>query len=194
MPCIIDEEGDQRRKQVLKRKLDSLSERGKMLDQLVSILQETDKRRAAQILNLIRSNASLEEVQSFMDDIMEHPEIEKTPELIDIVQDVKQLNESQKRAMLTRPEPVRRLSEVVIFHVPAFPWTTVTDDSEFVSHLVSLWFSWSHPFLNWIDRDLFIRDMQSADLDSQFCSQFLVNIILADACVSMHVATSSGPG
>lgn len=162
-----------------------------MLNQLVSTLQETDKRRAAQILNLIRSNASLEEIQTFMDDILEHPEIEKTPELVDIFEGVKQMNESQKRAMLTRPEPVRRLSEVTIFHVPAFPWTTVTDDSEFVSHLVSLWFAWSHPFLNWIDRDLFIRDMQSGELDSPFCSQFLVNIILADACVSTQVATTS---
>ncbi|KAL4785793.1 hypothetical protein BJX76DRAFT_346816 [Aspergillus varians] len=34
----------------------------------------------------------------------------------------------------------------------------------------------------WIDRDLFLRDMQSSNAGSQFCSQFLVNAILAVAC------------
>lgn len=35
----------------------------------------------------------------------------------------------------------------------------------------------------WIDRDLFIADMQGGDLNSRFCSPFLVNALLAVACV-----------
>ncbi|KAJ5097012.1 hypothetical protein N7456_007733 [Penicillium angulare] len=181
LDCSVDEEGDQRRKKVLKRKFDSLSERGKLLDRLVSTLQETDRNRAAQIMNLIRSHASLEEVQSFMDDIMDQPLLEKTPELVDICSGVRELAETHKRTALENHDQ-QRLSETVMLQVPAHPWTAVTNDSEFVSHLISLWFSWSHPFLNWIDRDLFIRDMQSGNLESEFCSPFLVNIILADAC------------
>lgn len=53
-----------------------------------------------------------------------------------------------------------------------------------VSRLVSLWFTWFHPFLNWLDRDLFLRDMKSGDLKAQFCSPILVNAMLAVACVS----------
>ncbi|KAJ5938124.1 hypothetical protein N7454_004466 [Penicillium verhagenii] len=179
--CTIDEEGDQRRKDGLKRKLDSYQEKASLLDRLVATLQETSKTRAAQILNLIRSNASLEEVQLFLDDFIERSKVEKTPELVEICSGVRDLNESQKRAALARLHP-KRLSDIVLFQVPAAPWTSVTKDNEFVSHLISMWFSWTHPFLNWIDRDLFIRDMQSGNLDSEFCSPFLVNIILADAC------------
>lgn len=134
-------------------------------------------------MNLIRSNAGLDEIRAFIDDILERPKLEKTPELIDACEGVKTLHESQERVSRPRPGP-KRLSDIVLLHVPAHPWTTVTDDDEFVSHLMSLWFTWSHPFLNWIDRDLFIRHMQAGDLESPVCSPFLVNIILADACVS----------
>jgi hypothetical protein len=77
----------------------------------------------------------------------------------------------------------QRASVEPLFRLPAAPWTTVTDDDEHVSHLISLWFTWVHPFYYWIDRELFLRDMQSGSLDSKFCSPFLVNAILADACV-----------
>lgn len=118
-----------------------------------------------------------------MDDLMERPRLEKTPELIEACHSVQQWHESQRRAVRTRPEP-KQLSDMAPFRVPAHPWTSITEDDDFVSHLISLWFTWAHPFLNWIDRDLFIREMQSGNIDSEFCSPFLVNIILADACVS----------
>ncbi|KAJ5717368.1 hypothetical protein N7488_003014 [Penicillium malachiteum] len=129
----------------------------------------------------IFSHASLEEIQSFVEDILDQPELEKTPELVEVCCGVKELQESQKRATLMKSE-LQRKSDSVVFHVPAFPWTTVTDDSDFVSHLVSLWFTWVHPTLNWINRDLFMQEMRSGNLESEFCSPFLVNIMLADAC------------
>ncbi|RAL03710.1 Zn(II)2Cys6 transcription factor [Aspergillus ibericus CBS 121593] len=57
---------------------------------------------------------------------------------------------------------------------------TSTDD--LVSHLISLWMTWSHPYYSWIDRELFLRDAQAGKPNSQFCSPFLVNCILAEAC------------
>jgi hypothetical protein len=48
--------------------------------------------------------------------------------------------------------------------------------------LISSWFTWVHPICNFIDRDLFIRDMQSGSLSASYCSPLLVNIILSDAC------------
>jgi hypothetical protein len=120
-----------------------------------------------------------------MDDLMERPRLEKTPELIEACNSVQQWHESQKRVIRAKPEPKQlQLSDIALFRVPAHPWTSVTEDDDFVSHLISLWFTWAHPFLNWIDRDLFIREMQTGSIDSDFCSPFLVNIILADACVS----------
>lgn len=75
-------------------------------------------------------------------------------------------------------------SDIPTWKVPAKPWTKITDDDDFVSHLISLWFTWYHPYFNWIDRDMFIRDMQLGNPQTaKYCSQFLVNIILADACV-----------
>lgn len=138
---------------------------------------------AAQITNLIRSHASLEEIRAYIDDLIERPRLAKTPELIEACHGVQQWHESQKRVIRPRPEP-KELSDMAQFQVPAYPWTSMTDDDGFVSHLISLWFTWVHPFLNWIDKDLFIREMQAGSLDSEFCSPFLVNIILADACVS----------
>lgn len=143
-----------------------------------------------QIMNLIRSHASLEEVESFMEDLLRKPTLEKTPDLVEACEDLQRWNRSQKKAMIARPDP-KELADMVLFKVPAAPWTSVTNDDELVSHLISLWFTWVHPFLSFIDRDLFIRDMKSGNLDSHFCSPFLVNVMLADACVSFVLSLQS---
>lgn len=49
---------------------------------------------------------------------------------------------------------------------------------------MSLYFTWDHPQLYVLDRETFLDDMIAGDLDSQYCSPFLVNVILARACVS----------
>lgn len=94
-----------------------------------------------------------------------------------------QQSESESPATRSMFEP-QQLADVPMFDVPASPWTMVTQDAGFVSQLVSLWFTWFHPFFNWLDRGLFIRDMRSGDLRVQCCSPFLVNAMLALACVS----------
>lgn len=74
--------------------------------------------------------------------------------------------------------------------VPAKPWTSVTEDDDLVSHLVSLYFTWDYPFWTFLDRDVFLRHMARGDLESEFCSPFLVNAVLANACVSCPVPVS----
>lgn len=69
--------------------------------------------------------------------------------------------------------------------VPARPWTDVTGDSDLVSHLVSLFFTWDYPFNSFLDEGVFLRHMANADLGSQFCSPFLVNALLSNACVGV---------
>ena len=78
---------------------------------------------------------------------------------------------------------LENLCDVPLFEVPAKPWTEVTDDSDLVSHLVSLYFTWDHPSAQFLDQGLFLRDMRTGSLESEFCSPVLVNSMLSMACV-----------
>jgi hypothetical protein len=68
--------------------------------------------------------------------------------------------------------------------VPAKPWTNITEDSDLVSHLVSLYFAWDWPLNAFLDQEVFLRHMARGALGSEFCSPFLVNAVLSNACVS----------
>lgn len=68
--------------------------------------------------------------------------------------------------------------------VPADPWTKVTADEDLVSHLVSLYFAWDWPVSPFLDKEVFLRHMRRAEIGSEFCSPFLVNAVLSNACVS----------
>ncbi|KAK5102803.1 hypothetical protein LTS08_003603 [Lithohypha guttulata] len=77
---------------------------------------------------------------------------------------------------------ISRLIDTPLVTVSAWPWTTATDDDTLVSHLISMWLTWDKPMFDFIERDLFIRDMQTGHHDVTYCSQFLVNSLLAVAC------------
>ncbi|KAK6531771.1 hypothetical protein TWF694_002940 [Orbilia ellipsospora] len=59
-------------------------------------------------------------------------------------------------------------------------WTTVTDDDEFVSHLISSWIAWDSLSCHYTDVDIFVEAMKQKD--QLFCSSLLVNSVLATAC------------
>ncbi|RAL03229.1 putative C6 transcription factor [Aspergillus ibericus CBS 121593] len=179
--CTLDRSADKRRRGALKRKIDQLADQEELLVRLVGVLRESGNRRAVPLINIIRSDASLDEIRYYINHQLPRLELAQTPELVEVCEEVKQLQPSQSRSM-RRILDAKRLSDIPRFQVPARPWTTVVSDNDFVSHLLSLWFTWSHPFRNWIDKDLFVRDMQEGSLSARFCSPFLVNIILADAC------------
>lgn len=180
--CTLDRSADKRRRGALKRKIDQLADQEDLLVRLVSVLRESGNRRAVPLINLIRNDASLDEIRYYINHQLPRLELAQTPELVEVCQEVKQLQPSESRSM-RRILDAKRLSDIPRFQVPARPWTTVVSDNDFVSHLISLWFTWSHPSRNWIDKELFVRDMQAGSLSARFCSPFLVNIILADACV-----------
>ncbi|PLB46427.1 hypothetical protein P170DRAFT_465950 [Aspergillus steynii IBT 23096] len=167
--CIVNEASDKRRKLDLKRKIQSLEHDRDLLFQLVSTLRTDENRNASDVLNLIRSNASLDEIRLSLAESL-NP------------QDPQTRAEGLGRNTRQKYMDINRLSDIPRWRVSARPWTTVTDDDDLVSHLISLYFSWNHQILNWIDRDLFIRDMQSGNVDSQFCSPLLVNAVLAMSC------------
>lgn len=156
---------------------------------LVRTLRDSADRRVLHLLDLIRSDASLAEIQFYLDEDRPRGESEGkkvTPKSLEWEQKNGNGAQSESESPATRAvfEP-EQLADVPIFDVPAAPWTNVTQDARLVSQLVSLWFTWFHPFFNWLDRDLFIRDMRSGDLRVRCCSPFLVNTMLALACVSI---------
>ncbi|KAF2757070.1 hypothetical protein EJ05DRAFT_501611 [Pseudovirgaria hyperparasitica] len=60
-------------------------------------------------------------------------------------------------------------------------WTTVTDDLEYVNHLLDVYFAWQHSFFQSFPENLFRRDMASGE--TKFCSSTLVNAICAAGCL-----------
>lgn len=136
------------------------------------------------LINRVRNDASLEDIRSYLGDRIGGARLERT---LDLAQDYDKIRRLQQSARRQSALDVKRLSDDPLLRVPSRPWTTITDDDGFVSHLLSLWLAWSAPFFNWVDTELFLNDMKSGKGDSGFCSPFLVNAILAQGCVSSPV-------
>ncbi|RDW72688.1 Zn(II)2Cys6 transcription factor [Aspergillus mulundensis] len=189
--CLVNEQADQRRKLPQKRKLESLEQSNDVLLRLLRAIRDSENKKVAQLMNLIRSNPAVSELQEFLATNFSRSEIEKTPELQEVHQHV--LREEsvilEENAILEETAPprprrmldIRRLADNPVYRVPAKPWTTVTDDDDLVSHLVSLYFTWTNPVMCWVDKDVFIKEMQNGDPRSRYCTPFLVNAILSVA-------------
>ncbi|KAJ5220869.1 uncharacterized protein N7469_009756 [Penicillium citrinum] len=59
------------------------------------------------------------------------------------------------------------LCDIPRFKVTATPWTEVTNDSDLVSHLVSVYFTWDHPCSQFVDQGIFLDHMERDNLDSR---------------------------
>lgn len=163
------------------------------------------------ISGLMRSSASLEDAVSFLEMIrsaknLQIPSMEAHQALRSHLTGIGTLRKLVDQANLRtrisiadllvndRPakqeSPVHYVAEipnsckVVPFRVPAAPWTYLTQDEELVSHLVSLFLIWANPSLRFVEEDLFLAGMRSGDLESDYCSPFLVHTILALGSVS----------
>lgn len=91
--------------------------------------------------------------------------------------------EADGPAFRSKVMDIHYLCDEAPWKVPAYPWTNVTDDADLVSNLVSLYFTWDYPFQGGLDRDVFLKHMVGGDLRSEFCSPYLVNAMLSNACV-----------
>ncbi|BCR85993.1 Zn(II)2Cys6 transcription factor [Aspergillus chevalieri] len=179
--CRTNELSDMRRKGAIERKIEQLEDAERLLLDLVETLKKDDQNvRTCQLINLIRSNASLSEIRVFLERQFSPEELERMPEVVETQNHLARIPKEESYARPRRyVMAIQRLADIPIYRVPAKPWTTVTDD-DLVSHLISIWLTWSHPWFRWVNRDLFIRDMQAGNLDCEFCSPFLVNSILAE--------------
>lgn len=60
------------------------------------------------------------------------------------------------------------------------PWTTVTNDAEFINHLLDRYFAWQHPFYLLFSEEVFYHGLH--DRKRKYCTPLLFNAILATAC------------
>lgn len=82
--------------------------------------------------------------------------------------------------------------EIPEMKVPASAWTTITDDSRLVQHLLALYFCWEYPTFASLSKEHFLKDFQ--DGRTRYCSSVLVNALLALGCrFSSHPATRASP-
>ncbi|KAF2499221.1 hypothetical protein BU16DRAFT_263766 [Lophium mytilinum] len=61
------------------------------------------------------------------------------------------------------------------------PWTSVSNDFEFIEHLLSLYFSWQHSFFQSFPEKLFREDLVTGG--TRYCSRLLVNALCATGCL-----------
>lgn len=137
-----------------------------------------------ELLQMIRDRLSLDQIRTYLDRVLPDTsrvrteEASKKTKIHDIPAED---DESQPRS---HTMDIRYLCDDAPCKVPAKPWTNVTDDDDLVSHLVSLYMTWDYPFYAFFDRRTFLENMEKGNLNSDFCSPFLVNALLANACVS----------
>ncbi|EYE94972.1 putative C6 transcription factor [Aspergillus ruber CBS 135680] len=188
--CVFDESLDQRRRVAAKRTADELTYHRDLLNDLFKLIRAADESHALKLLEIIRKDASAEEIRSYVDETLvgldstTSQSKENNKEVVNKLEDVRQmLNvEGTGPSFRRKVMDIHFLCDEAPCKVPAKPWTTVTEDDDLVSHLISLYFTWDYPFYSFLDRDVFLRHMAMGNLETEFCSPFLVNAILANAC------------
>ncbi|KAL6240268.1 hypothetical protein RBB50_012815 [Rhinocladiella similis] len=178
--CNRETEKDGRRRMVWKEKVEELESDQKLLSRLMEAIRNGHNGQVENLIGIIRTNTSKEQVSSYIATNFPHAAEEGSPYKAATWQQPPQSPASPLfRATLGTPRP--------LFKVPAKPWTTVTDDDRLVSHLLSLWFTWRHWCYPFIDRDSFVSAMQSGHETDGICTAALVNMILADACFDYDI-------
>ncbi|EAW10939.1 Zn(II)2Cys6 transcription factor [Aspergillus clavatus NRRL 1] len=206
--CIFDESLDQRRRVAQKRTADELNYHRDMLNDLFHLVRAADEPHALRLLEIIRKNATAEEIRAYIDETLARLDTSggggggtgagaeagaeaeagrgagADDEAAHRLEDIKRMIgvEGAGPTFRRKVMDIHYLCDEAPCAVPAQPWTGVTEDAALVSHLVSLYFTWDYPFHAFLDRDVFLRAMGSGELASEFCSPFLVNALLANAC------------
>ncbi|OJJ67106.1 hypothetical protein ASPBRDRAFT_136604 [Aspergillus brasiliensis CBS 101740] len=170
-----------------------------LLHDLFHVVRIIDPDHAPVLVDMIRNHTSLDEVRAYLTRALADAN-PPTPDQ----QDVLHRLESLRRGIEVESEPprfrpqimdIRYLCSSAPYRVPAKPWTSVTDDDDLVSHLVSLYLVWDYPFFAFFDSKTFVKHMAMGNTESDFCSPFLVNALLANACYySQYTEAYTVPG
>ncbi|KAL4948243.1 fungal-specific transcription factor domain-containing protein [Aspergillus filifer] len=179
--CEFDETLDQRRRVAARRTANELNYHRELFGDLLKVLRIPKEDYTNKILEIIRREASHEELRSSIDEMLKIVQggTETIHKLEALQPSTRQGSKRPSRPSIMDIDYM--CSEEPPYKVPAQPWTNVTTDSILVSRLVSLYFTWDYPTHAFLDRDVFLKHMQGQDPRSPFCSPFLVNALLANA-------------
>jgi hypothetical protein len=169
------------------------SEYRDMIFEMYEAVQQEDRCREQELFGMIRDRKTAQQVRAFLYGMLANARLSEMNDQIagrknqarsdmDMAND---LPRARPRAM-----DIQYLCTIAPVRVPARPWTTVTDSDDLVSHLVSLYLTWGYPFYAFFCRETFVKHMRMGNLNSDFCSPFLVNALLANACVSYNPSSS----
>ncbi|OQE27014.1 hypothetical protein PENFLA_c006G04930 [Penicillium flavigenum] len=187
--CIFDESLDQRRRVAAKRTADELSYHRDLLSDLFKLVREANESDALHLLTIIRHDAPADEIRAYINKTLSSLATNSTSpahkqETVAKLEDMRQLINVEGTGPTFRRKvmDIHFLCDSAPCEVPAKPWTRVTADADLVSHLVSLYFAWDWPVAAILDKGVFLRHMAKGVLGSEFCSPFLVNAVLSNAC------------
>lgn len=213
--CVYDPHSDHRRKGVYRDKVDSMKARNSTLQILIEAILNAAEDDVPGIVKKIRTCDSLDLVaeqilkqESGTDD---PPQEQPTEEL-----DLDQLPVEGERDLARKMGELRLENGALRFiggtsHLiylgdpthdldqesitdddcssddPALSWTRVTRDSQLVSHLINLYFSYHYPYFTTLSKKLFWRDYMKgkhglAGQTTIHCSSLLVNAMCALGC------------
>ncbi|KAF3176821.1 hypothetical protein TWF751_003142 [Orbilia oligospora] len=183
LDCIYSVEGTARHKRnIIRDKIKDYESDIAKYERILDHIKGSSVSSLQRVLEVIRGQATLEEIMMF---IRNDQAAYLPTEVISPVPTTSSLSLLMNEEWYQGIEPLDRINlEILddrpILDVTAHPWTTVTDDDELVSHLMSLYMTWDHPVWHLFDWDIFIDAMKTGD--TTYCSPLLVNATLAEAC------------
>ncbi|KAF3314387.1 hypothetical protein TWF173_004729 [Orbilia oligospora] len=183
LECIYSIEGTARHKRnIIRDKIKDYESDITKYERILDHIKGSSVSSLQRVLEVIRGQATLEEIMMF---IRNDQAAYLPTEAISPVPTTSSLSLLMNEEWYQGIEPLDRinldiLDDRPILDVTAHPWTTVTDDDELVSHLMSLYMTWDHPVWHLFDWDIFIDAMKTGD--TTYCSPLLVNATLAEAC------------
>ncbi|KAK6346057.1 hypothetical protein TWF730_010391 [Orbilia blumenaviensis] len=201
--CVYFPFLDKRKRQHVTTNRDAKSREHELLTKIFNATKYCSKEELPGLLELIRGDASIEQIAQYIQDKLEddsniatlEDDLAESPLMDEEMGEDNEEVESELSASSSAAQSYRRHSKTIdamdigsivqisIPDVPSQPWTTVTTNDEFVSHLIQLYFTWEAPIYDFVEKALFISDMRSGDpKNSRYCSPLLVNSMLAAAC------------
>ena len=212
--CVYDPNSDHRRKGVYKEKIDSLKTKNSTLQTLIQAILNAAEDDVPNLVRQIRTCESLDDVadsilrqENGLED--EEDEFDENSayttaslptfetELSGKMGELRLENGSVRflggTSNLIYLDPTDEDdggdgSELVEQQDdPLTSWTTVTNDTEVIVHLINMYFTWHYPFFTTLSKSLFYRDFllgkpQGTPKRTVYCSSLLVNAMLALGC------------
>lgn len=93
---------------------------------------------------------------------------------------------NMKESPYLKPYALAELVDSRLDNVSPSKWTAVISDDAFLRMLLKLYFQFEHHFYSCFHKDLFLDDMMAGE--TNFCSELLVNAVLALACVGHRLS------